>query len=146
MPRRPITNNRRVGLLRAAALNGSAPHDPLYGSRSIIYRLCALLEILRRASGPVTAQQMADQWEVSTKTIYRDMDYLRAMGAVEVVTNRDLGHSNIAGYKIMAPPKCPWCGTEQFKIQKILRRGKRNDQAQRPAQKTEDSKHGKDQS
>lgn len=42
-------------------------------------RLFELIQILRTARGPVTADQLADALEVSTRTIYRDIASLQAM-------------------------------------------------------------------
>ena len=39
-------------------------------------RLFKLIQILRGAKKPVTAQQLADETETSTRTIYRDIDEL----------------------------------------------------------------------
>lgn len=45
-------------------------------------RLFRLLETLRRLPAPVTATQLAEATEVSERTIYRDIDTLRASGAL----------------------------------------------------------------
>lgn len=45
-------------------------------------RLMDMLQILRRHRNPVPAQRIADETEVSLRTVYRDIDTLRAQGAV----------------------------------------------------------------
>ena len=49
-------------------------------SRSI--RLIKLMQCLRSASPPVRAEDLAEELEVSVRSIYRDIDTLRASGAV----------------------------------------------------------------
>ncbi len=63
----------------------------------------------RSPSGnPVTAGKLAGEWEVSTKTIHRDIETLRAMKC-DIVTQCDgLGHGN--GYT-MRGRCCPFCST-----------------------------------
>ena len=45
-------------------------------------RLLAILQILRRHRRPVPALRIAQETEVSVRTLYRDIDALRAQGAV----------------------------------------------------------------
>jgi len=44
-------------------------------------RLLRLIQVLRRHHGPVSAQQLAEELEVSIRSIYRDIQTLRAEGA-----------------------------------------------------------------
>jgi len=44
-------------------------------------RLLSLLDLLRRRHGPVTAETLAQQLSVSTRTVYRDIAQLCAQGA-----------------------------------------------------------------
>ena len=46
------------------------------------HRLFQLMQHLRRLPPPVTAQQLADDMDVSLRTVYRDIDALRGLGAV----------------------------------------------------------------
>jgi len=46
------------------------------------HRLFQLMQTLRRLPAPVTAQALVDETEVSLRTIYRDIDALRGLGAV----------------------------------------------------------------
>ncbi|MGB7240590.1 MAG: YafY family protein [Sulfitobacter sp.] len=46
------------------------------------HRLFQMMQSLRRLSPPVTAGQLADEMDMSLRTIYRDIDALRALGAV----------------------------------------------------------------
>lgn len=44
-------------------------------------RLFALLDLMRRLPAPVTAARLADELGISERTLYRDIDALRAVGA-----------------------------------------------------------------
>ncbi|MCB1332458.1 MAG: YafY family transcriptional regulator [Roseivivax sp.] len=46
------------------------------------HRLFQLMQTLRRLPGPVTAERLAQETGVSPRTLYRDIDTLRGMGAV----------------------------------------------------------------
>ncbi len=46
------------------------------------HRLFQLMQTLRRLPPPVTAQQLSQDMDVSLRTIYRDIDTLRGLGAV----------------------------------------------------------------
>ena len=46
------------------------------------HRLFQLMQTLRRLPASVTAQALVDETEVSLRTIYRDIDALRGLGAV----------------------------------------------------------------
>ncbi len=45
-------------------------------------RLFQLMQSLRRHTPPVTAQQLADDTDVSLRTLYRDIETLRGLGAI----------------------------------------------------------------
>lgn len=62
-----------------------------------VFRLFALLDRLREASAPVSAEALADALEVSPRTIYRDMATLQAMGA-PVRGEAGLGYQMERGY------------------------------------------------
>lgn len=46
------------------------------------HRLFQLMQTLRRMAPPVTAQSLAHEMDVSLRTVYRDIDTLRELGAV----------------------------------------------------------------
>lgn len=46
------------------------------------HRLFQLMQTLRRLTPPITAQSLAYEMDVSLRTIYRDVDALRGLGAV----------------------------------------------------------------
>jgi predicted DNA-binding transcriptional regulator YafY len=46
------------------------------------HRLFQLMTAMRRLSPPVRATQLAGEMQVSLRTIYRDIDALRGLGAV----------------------------------------------------------------
>ncbi|WP_310009693.1 YafY family protein [Brucella pseudogrignonensis] len=60
-------------------------------------RLFSLLDRLRSASGPVSAEVLAEIMEVSPRTIYRDMVTLQAMGA-PIRGESGLGYQLEKGY------------------------------------------------
>lgn len=62
-----------------------------------VFRLFALLDRLREASAPVSAETLAHALEVSPRTIYRDMATLQAMGA-PVRGEAGLGYQMERGY------------------------------------------------
>ena len=62
-----------------------------------VFRLFSLLDRLRSASGPVSAEELARVLEVSPRTIYRDMATLQAMGA-PVRGEAGLGYQMERGY------------------------------------------------
>lgn len=64
-------------------------------------RLLGLLEILRRKRGVVTASELATATEVSLRTVYRDIDALRAQG-VNIDGEAGTGYRVQAGYVL--PP------------------------------------------
>lgn len=64
-------------------------------------RLLRIVQILRRARKPVTAQQIADELELSIRTIYRDIADLLANG-VPIAGEAGVGYVLRAGYDL--PP------------------------------------------
>ncbi|QGZ33843.1 helix-turn-helix transcriptional regulator [Stappia indica] len=62
-----------------------------------VFRLFSLLDRLRSAGGPVSAEALARALEVSPRTIYRDMATLQAMGA-PVRGEAGLGYQMERGY------------------------------------------------
>lgn len=64
-------------------------------------RLLDLLQLLRNHRYPVTAQQLASQLNISTRTLYRDIATLQQQGA-EIVGEAGLGYVLRAGYTL--PP------------------------------------------
>lgn len=64
-------------------------------------RLFEIIQILRRARGPVTAAAMAAELEVTTRTIYRDVVSLQAM-RVPIVGEAGVGYILRPGYDL--PP------------------------------------------
>jgi predicted DNA-binding transcriptional regulator YafY len=64
-------------------------------------RLFEIIQILRRASAPVSARALAQSLEVATRTIYRDIVTLQATG-VPIVGEAGVGYVMRAGYDL--PP------------------------------------------
>ena len=64
-------------------------------------RLLHLLDDLRRRRRPVRGAQLADQLGISLRTLYRDIDALRAQGAV-IAGDPGVGYQLRAGF--MLPP------------------------------------------
>lgn len=63
-------------------------------------RLLRLLQVLRRLPAPVTAARLAQETEVSVRTLYRDIDALRAGGALIE------GEAGL-GYRLAEDPALP---------------------------------------
>ncbi|MEO1192499.1 MAG: YafY family protein [Pseudomonadota bacterium] len=64
-------------------------------------RLFEIIQLLRRARAPLTAVQLAEQLEISTRTLYRDMAALQAL-RVPVEGEAGVGYMLRAGYDL--PP------------------------------------------
>lgn len=64
-------------------------------------RLFEIIQLLRRAKGPVTAQLIADELEVTKRTIYRDMAALQAM-RLPIEGEAGLGYRMRSGFDL--PP------------------------------------------
>lgn len=64
-------------------------------------RLFEIIQLLRQARGPVTAQQIADELEVTKRTIYRDMAALQAM-RLPIEGEAGLGYLMRSGFDL--PP------------------------------------------
>ena len=78
--------------------------------RSTWVRIAWVYLQLIEANRPMTARELAERWETSTKTINRDMESLR-MAGLEIVTNRDgVGYGN--GYTLTTK-MCPMCHKAQ---------------------------------
>ena len=64
-------------------------------------RLLSLLELLRTHRQPVTAQRLANATQVSVRTLYRDIDSLRAQGA-DIAGDAGVGYLLRPGFTL--PP------------------------------------------
>ncbi|MCA0432138.1 MAG: YafY family transcriptional regulator [Proteobacteria bacterium] len=64
-------------------------------------RLFELIQLFRRAKRPVTAQRLAEQLEVTARTIYRDVASLQAMG-VPIMGEAGVGYVMQKGFDL--PP------------------------------------------
>lgn len=64
-------------------------------------RLFELIQILRAASGPITAQELADRLGISVRTVYRDIAALQAM-RTPIDGEAGLGYVMRRGYDL--PP------------------------------------------
>lgn len=64
-------------------------------------RMFETIQILRQASAPVTAQSIADQLEVTKRTVYRDIASLQAM-SVPIEGEAGIGYVMRAGFDL--PP------------------------------------------
>ena len=80
-----------------------------HASRKGLERLNGIRALLAAAPGlPITAAAMAEHFEVSTKTIYRDIESLRRLGAIKTWTNCD--GLNVCGFILAEKCHCPLCG------------------------------------
>ena len=77
------------------------------------HRLFQLMQALRRFRGPITAEALADEMEVSIRTIYRDIDALRGLGAV---IDGEAGF----GYTLVEDASLPPLGFEDDELEALV--------------------------
>lgn len=86
-------------------------------ARTAFTRLVWLFNRLRdleRFNHRFTRQQLADEYETSTKSLDRDLEVLRNLGVIETqrVNEEGPGRSG-AGLRVRVIG-CPWCGPKSF--------------------------------
>src|SRR5580692_2547905 len=96
MPRQVVTWHDR-SLLSPCCQDGDATMSAMRRTE----RLFAIIQILRRARAPITAQAVADELETSLRTIYRDVAELIAQ-RVPVRGEAGIGYMLERGYDM--PP------------------------------------------
>lgn len=72
--------------------------------RTVFTRLHFVMVTLLRSRRPVPARQIASEYEVSDRTIYRDIETLNGLG-VEITGESSKGFS-------MDRCNCPFCGSQ----------------------------------
>lgn len=77
------------------------------------HRLFQLMTALRRLPSPVTANQLADETGVSPRTLYRDIDTLRELGAV---IDGEAGY----GYTLVEDAHLPPLGFEDDELEALI--------------------------
>lgn len=77
------------------------------------HRLFQLMQTLRRLPAPVTAQQLSYDMDVSLRTIYRDIDELRGLGAV---IDGEAGF----GYTLIEDAALPPLGFEDDELEALV--------------------------
>lgn len=77
------------------------------------HRLFQMMQTLRRLSPPVTARQLAHEMHMSERTIYRDIDALRSMGAV---IDGEAGF----GYTLIEDAALPPLGFEDDELEALV--------------------------
>lgn len=77
------------------------------------HRLFQLMTALRRLPSPVTAQQLADETGVSPRTLYRDIDTLRELGAV---IDGEAGY----GYTLVEDAHLPPLGFDDEELEALI--------------------------
>ena len=77
------------------------------------HRLFQMMTTLRRLPAPVTAVQLADEMQVSLRTIYRDIDSLRGLGAV---IDGEAGF----GYTLIEDATLPPLGFEDDELEALV--------------------------
>lgn len=77
------------------------------------HRLLQMMQTLRRLPPPVTAMQLAGEMEMSERTIYRDIDALRSMGAV---IDGEAGF----GYTLIEDAALPPLGFEDDELEALV--------------------------
>jgi Fic family protein len=106
----PATDTIRRPERRAAQGPGGSARKNSFAARKLIERLVAIRQLLAAAQGlPLTAEAMAEHFEVSRKTIYRDIETLRNLGAIKTWTDAD--GLNVHGFLLAEKSRCPFCGS-----------------------------------
>lgn len=77
------------------------------------HRLFQMMQTLRRLSPPVTARRLADEMGMSLRTIYRDIDSLRGIGAV---IDGEAGF----GYTLIEDAALPPLGFEDDELEALV--------------------------
>ncbi len=77
------------------------------------HRLFQLMQALRRLPSPITAESLADEMDVSIRTIYRDIDALRGLGAV---IDGEAGF----GYTLIEDATLPPLGFEDDELEALV--------------------------
>ena len=77
------------------------------------HRLFQMMTSLRRLPAPVTAVQLADEMQVSLRTVYRDIDALRGLGAV---IDGEAGF----GYTLIEDAALPPLGFEDDELEALV--------------------------
>ena len=77
------------------------------------HRLFQLMQTLRRLPPPVTAQQLSYDMDVSLRTIYRDIDALRGLGAV---IDGEAGF----GFTLIEDASLPPLGFEDLELEALV--------------------------
>ena len=77
------------------------------------HRLFQLMQTLRRLPPPVTAQQLSYDMDVSLRTIYRDIDALRGLGAV---IDGEAGF----GFTLVEDASLPPLGFEDLELEALV--------------------------
>lgn len=77
------------------------------------HRLFQMMQTLRRLSPPITASQLADEMNMSLRTIYRDIDALRGIGAV---IDGEAGF----GYTLIEDAALPPLGFEDDELEALV--------------------------
>lgn len=81
---------------------------PWHGNnRSAWLRVMWVYGRLLTSKRPLTAKQLAEEWETSIKSIQRDIETLRQVG-LDIKSNRD-GYCYGLGYSLLTKI-CPMCG------------------------------------
>lgn len=83
------------------------------GTMSRTHRLFQMMQTLRRLPPPVTAAQLADEMQMSPRTIYRDIDALRGIGAV---IDGEAGF----GYTLIEDSALPPLGFEDDELEALV--------------------------
>ncbi|QBF29731.1 YafY family protein [Thalassococcus sp. S3] len=76
-------------------------------------RLFQMMQYLRRAAPPVTAEHLAQDLEISLRTVYRDIDALRGLGAV---IDGEAGF----GYTLIEDAALPPLGFEDEELEALV--------------------------
>lgn len=84
--------------------------SPPTQSRRVFIRLAWLYRTLVAAKGSFTGRALAEEYEISTKQLERDIDALREAGAIETRVAWEGGRCR---GRALVTHQCPFCGHQE---------------------------------
>lgn len=89
-----------------------------FDRRSVFNRLAFIFQKFISVHQPIKAHALAEELEVCTKTVRRDINILRDLGFQIVPVRHPFGLT--IGLRMMLPNRCPFCGIKHPE-EKILK-------------------------
>lgn len=93
-------------------MNKLTSFSRLSANRRAMVRLAWLWKQITTSAQPWIARELALEYETSTRTVDRDIEVLREMGAIEtfIVKRNADPHSRMVG-RVAVAHQCPFCGS-----------------------------------